>query len=142
MRRPARALTLVLTGLLLLTACGEDAETASPDDAGPGEVTDAGEEGAFGEADSCDRLVEEAVASYGRVVAELGDADRSQSRRIDAALDSFGGAGPDLAVRYDALDCGDEFDAEVCVALAALEPGGPAARDFLDDARQGCGPDR
>lgn len=127
-----------MLGLLIVAACGAEAETASPDEAGPGEVTDAGEEGAFGAADDCGRLVEEAVASYGRVVRELGDAGRSRTRRIDAALEAFGGTGPDLAVRYEALDCGDGFDAGVCAGIAALEPGGRAARDFLENAASSC----
>lgn len=132
MRRFPRALTLVLALAVLGAACGEDREVVPIDEAGPGDVTDAGVEGAFGEADDCSELVDQALDSYQRVVGGLGDADRSEVDRIDAAMESFGGVGPDLQVRYDALDCGQEdFDRAVCAAVGDLDPTGPAAEDFV-----------
>jgi hypothetical protein len=142
MRSPRHVLSLVLALALVGAACGEDAEPAPVDRAEPGDVTDAGAEGAFGQVDDCGRLAEEAVAAYGRVVAELGDAQRTDTERIDAALDSFGGLGPDLNVRAEALDCDDDaVQAQVCAAVVTLEPGGPAAQDVVDRVRSGCADD-
>lgn len=134
-----RALALVLTLAVAAAACGGDSEPTRADRAEPGDVTDAGTEGAFGEIDECADLGDEAVAAYERVVTELGDADRTDVEAIDAALDSFGGLGPDLAVRAEALDCTTEdVQVKVCSAVGALQAGGPAAQDFIDQALTGC----
>ena len=120
-------------------ACGEDSDTTPIDEAGPGDVTDAGAEGAFGEADDCSELVGQAVVAYERVVEGLGDADRSDIDRIDAAMESFGGIGPDLQVRYDALDCGQvDFDQQICAAARDLDPAGPVAEDFVAAILETC----
>lgn len=133
MQRVLRAFVLALAIALLGASCGEDAQTPKPiDEAEPGDVTDAGIEGAFGEVDHCAELGEEAAASYARVVEQLGDAGRDDVDRIDVALESFGGIGPDLQVRADGLDCTPEdLDGAVCRAVSDLEPGGVAAEDFL-----------
>ena len=139
MRRYLRVLSLALALTVVGAACGEDGEPAPIDRAGPGEVTDAGVEGAVGEADDCSQLVDQAVTSYRRVVEELGDADRTEVDRIDAAMESFGGVGPEREVRYDALDCGHEdFDDAVCAAAGDLEAAGPVAEDFVDDILTTC----
>jgi len=139
MRRFLRVLSLALAFALVGGACGEDSDTTPIDEAGPGDVTDAGAEGAFGEADDCSELVGQAVAAYERVVEGLGDADRSDIDRIDAAMESFGGIGPDLQVRYDALDCqASDFEVEVCAAVADLAADGPAAQDFIDTVAASC----
>ena len=141
MRRFLPVPSLFLAVALALAACGSDSNTTPIDEAGPGNVTDAGAEGAFGEADDCSELVDEAMAAYERVVEELGDADRSEVDRIDAAMESFGGSGPDLQVRYDALDCGQgDFDEEVCGAAQGLEPAGPVAEDFVAGVLETCVP--
>jgi hypothetical protein len=140
MRLLLRALGLVVALTVASAACGGDRETTPADRAEPGDVTDAGAEGAFGEFDDCAELADEAAAAYERVVDELGDADRTDVETIDAALDSFGGLGPDLSVRADALDCTTEdMQVKVCAAVGALEGGGPAAQDFIDRALTGCG---
>jgi hypothetical protein len=139
MQRFSRLLA-VLVVALVLAGCGDDGASTTPiDRAGPGDVTDAGVEGAFGDAGDCDALVDEAVDAYRRVLDELGDAGRNQVNRIDAALESFGGVGPDLAVRFEGLDCGEaDFQTAVCSATADLTAGGPAGEDFLAGLRAGC----
>jgi len=122
-----RALPLVLAGLVVLSGCGKDAD---PDDR-PGSA------GVFGGADDCTELVQQAVAAYRTVLADLGDARRTDTERIDRALAAFG-EGPDLAVRYDGLECDASFDAAVCEAAAGLEAEGPAGRDLLGTLRSGC----
>jgi hypothetical protein len=140
MQPASRAFALLLALAMLLGACGSADDGTTPiDRAGPGDVTDAGVEGAFGSAEDCEELIDEAADAFARVVTELGDAGRNQVNRIDAALESFGGVGPDLQVRFDGLDCGeDEFQAAVCAAIGGLTAGGPAAEDFLDVAAGGC----
>lgn len=69
MRRFLRVLSLALAFALVGGACGEDSDTTPIDEAGPGDVTDAGAEGAFGEADDCSELVGQAVAAYERAGA-------------------------------------------------------------------------
>lgn len=140
MQRAARPFAAAVVLALVLTGCGDDGNATTPiDRAGPGDVTDAGAEGAFGDAGDCEALVDEAIDAYRRVVDELGDAGRNQVNRIDAALESFGGVGPDLAVRFDGLDCGEgDFQAEVCAAAADLTAQGPAAEDFLAGLQAGC----
>jgi hypothetical protein len=135
-----RAFALFLVLAMLVGACGGTDDGTTPiDRAEPGDVTDAGVEGAFGSADDCDALIDEAADAFARVVTELGDAGRNQVNRIDAALESFGGVGPDLKVRFDGLDCGeDEFQAAVCAAIGGLTAEGPAAQDFLDATAGGC----
>jgi hypothetical protein len=139
MRSTLRALSLVGALLVLGAACGPDREPTTSDRAGPGEVTDAGAEGAFGDVDECSELAAEAVTSYERVVEELGDAERTDVERIDGAMESFGGLGPDLEVRLDALDCDEAaFEVEVCSALDGLRATGPAGRDLLERILAGC----
>ena len=140
MARLLRALPVALALTLLGSACGDEGSEPTPiDRAEPGDVTDAGVEGAFGEIDECDLLVDEAVASYQRVVDELGDAGRNDVDRIDAALESFGGLGPDLKVRAEGLDCdAEDFDAAVCTAAAELDAAGRAAEDFVGRIVAGC----
>ena len=129
MRRSALlALSLALS--LVLTACGGDAE---PD-------TRAGAAGAFGAADDCSQLVAATIAARARVLDELGDAGRHETERIDVALTSFGGEGPDLAVRYEGLGCDEAFADAVCAASDdGLEPAGPAARDLVATWAASCG---
>ena len=128
-----RRIALLLVSLALvvgLTACSDDDDT--PD-------TSAGAAGAFGGADDCSELVEETLAARARVLDELGDAGRNDTERIDAALTSFGGDGPDLAVRYEGLGCDESFDDAVCAAAAdGLEPAGPAARDLVAPWAESC----
>ena len=128
-----RRIALLLLSLALvvgLTACSDDVDT--PD-------TSAGAAGAFGGADDCSELVEETLAARARVLDELGDAGRNDTERIDAALTSFGGDGPDLAVRYEGLGCDESFDDAVCAAAADdLEPAGPAARDLVATWAESC----
>ncbi len=117
-----RLLALVALGLLLVTpACGGDDR---PDDG-------AGRDGAFGRADDCRQLAEQAVSARERVLAQLGDARRTDTERVDAALESFGGAGTDLDVRYEGLGCDGSFEEAVCRASADLTAAGPAGRDLL-----------
>jgi hypothetical protein len=123
-----RCAPLVIVAVFALTGCGGDQD---PDNR-------PGANGAFGGADDCGELVDEAVAAYERVLTQLGDARRTDTERVDAALQSFGGEGPDLAVRYDGLGCGGDFDRAVCTATADLRAGGPAARDVLTTLQEGC----
>lgn len=130
-----RSLTAALLALSiltspLLTACGGDDQ---PDNR-------AGADGAFGGADDCTQLAEQAVAARARVLDELGDAGRADSERIDAALEAFGGEGTDLAVRYEGLGCDRSFDEAVCAASASLEAAGPAGQDLVRTWRQSCRP--
>ncbi len=126
MRRAACLLLAVLA--LLLTGCGKD-EPAEESAAAPG---------AFGGADDCEQLVDQTVEARARVLEELGDARRTDTERIDEALTSFGGDGPDLAVRYDALGCDEAFDEAVCAAMTGLEPDGPASRDLVATWTASC----
>ena len=129
MRRIA-LLLLSLALLVGLTACSDDDD--APD-------TTAGAAGAFGGADDCSQLVEETIAARARVLDELGDAGRDDTERIDAALTSFGGDGPDLAVRYEGLGCDEAFDQAVCAAAGdGFEPAGPAARDLVATWTESC----
>ena len=126
-----RRLTPVVCCLALvvgLSACGGDDEPE----------TVAGAQGAFGGADDCAQLVEETIAARTRVLDELGDAGRDDTERIDAALTSFGGDGPDLAVRYEGLGCDEAFDDAVCTAADGLEGAGPAARDLVATWAASC----
>jgi hypothetical protein len=130
--RPLTAGLLALSILTspLLAACGGDDR---PDDR-------AGADGAFGGADDCTELAEQAVAARARVLAEIGDARRDDVERIDAALESFGGEGTDLAVRYQGLGCDRAFEEAVCAASASLEAAGPAGQDLVRTWRRSCGP--
>ena len=121
-------LTLSLALAVGLTACGGDSE---PDNR-------PGAQGAFGGADDCDQLVEQTVEARARVLDELGDAGRNDTERIDAALTSFGGDGPDLAVRYEGLGCDESFATAVCDAADRLDATGPAARDLVATWAEGC----
>ena len=127
MRRLA-PLVLCLALAVGLTACSGDEEPE----------TAAGAAGAFGGADDCSQLVEETIAARARVLEELGDAGRNDTERIDAALTSFGGDGPDLAVRYEGLGCDEAFDDAVCAAADGLEAAGPAARDLVATWAESC----
>lgn len=134
-----RVLLPALALALLGSACGGDAEVTPIDEAEAGDVTDAGAEGAFGEVDDCEQLVDEAVAAYQRVIVELGDAPRTDVDRIDAATESFGGLGPDLSVRAEALNChADDVEARVCQVADRLEAAGPAAQDLIEGILSGC----
>ncbi len=126
MRRPFLLLLVAL--LATAGACGGDDGGAEPTP---------GAEGAFGEADDCTELVDEAVRAYRQVLERLGDARRTDTERIDEALIAFGD-GPDLAVRYDGLGCGADFATAVCEATDRLEAGGPAGRDVLQTLTAGC----
>jgi hypothetical protein len=119
---------LLLLLALLLPACG--------DDGGEDEV--AGGSGAFGGADDCSQLVDETLEARARVLEQLGDARRTDTERIDEALTSFGGDGPDLAVRYEGLGCDTAFDDAVCAAMADLTAGGPAGQDLVDTWTDSC----
>ena len=113
--------------LLLVPACGGDD--------GADEV--AGAAGAFGEADDCSELVDQTLEARAAVLGELGDARRTDTERIDAALISFG-EGPDLARRYEGLECGQDFDTAVCDALGSLQAAGPAGRDLVATWTEAC----
>lgn len=128
MRRLAPVVVCCLALAVGLTACGGDEEPE----------TTAGAAGAFGGADDCTQLVEETIAARARVLDELGDAGRDDTEQIDAALTSFGGDGPDLAVRYEGLGCDEAFDAAVCAAAEGLEGAGPAARDLVATWAESC----
>ena len=110
-----RVLLLVAALVLALTACGGDGD---PDNR-------PGADGAFGGADSCSELVAQAGEAYRTVLDQLGDARRTDTERIDQALSTFG-EGPDLAVRYDGLECDSSFDDAVCRAAGDLRAHGPA----------------
>jgi len=134
-----RCLLVLIGAALLAVSCTGDQDLTDPESATIEDPADAGLEGAFGQAGDCADLVDQAVDSYRRVVDRLGRAGRNQIDRIDAAMDSFGGVGPDLAVRYEALECDrGSFDDAVCGATADLVAGGPAAKDFLAPLRSGC----
>src|SRR5262245_26925763 len=124
-----RKLAPLALALVMLAACGKDAD---PDNR-PGSA------GAFGSADDCTELVAQTVDAYRAVLRDLGRARRTDTERIDRALESFG-QGPDLAVRYDGLGCDSDasFDTAVCAAAADLQAAGPAAHDLLTTLRQGC----
>jgi hypothetical protein len=119
---------LLFALLLVVPACGGD---DGGDDAGPGPA------GAFGGADDCSQLVDQTLEARSHVLSELGDARRTDTERIDAALTSFG-EGPDLAQRYQGLDCGDDFDTAVCSAAGDLRATGPAGRDLVATWAQAC----
>ena len=126
-----RRLLLIVPVLVLalgLSACGDE---AAPDDQ-PAAV------GAFSGADDCAQLVDETIEARARVLDELGDAGRNDTERIDEALTSFGGDGPDLAVRYEGLGCDESFDDAVCAATDGLQPAGPAARDLVATWVESC----
>ena len=125
MRRAACLFLLALT--LLLVGCSKD----DPAD-------EAAAAGAFGGADDCEQLVAQTVEARARVLEHLGDARRTDTERIDEALTSFGGDGPDLAVRYDGLGCDEAFDEAVCAAMDGLEPAGPASRDLVATWQDSC----
>lgn len=127
MRRAACLALLVLA--LLLTGCGGD-------DAADEEAAAAG---AFGGAEDCDQLVDQTLEARARVLDALGDARRNDTARIDEALTSFGGDGPDLAVRYEGLGCDRSFDEAVCAATGDLRATGPAGRDLLATWTDSCG---
>lgn len=116
----SRSLLLFLL-LLLPVACGDD---------GGGEEAVAGAAGAFGEADDCAQLVDQTLAARAEVLEQLGDARRTDTERIDAALSTFG-QGPDLSQRYQGLGCGEDFDTAVCAAAGDLRGQGPAGRDLV-----------
>jgi hypothetical protein len=128
-RRAARLLLFALT--LALSACGGDD--------GGGDEAAADAAGAFGGADDCEQLVAQTVEARARVVEALGDARRTDTERIDEALTSFGGDGPDLAVRYDGLGCDRSFDEAVCAAMGDLEATGPAGEDLVATWAESCG---
>ena len=113
--------------LLLTVGCGDD-----------GPADEAAAPGAFGGADDCAQLVQQTLEARARVLEQLGDARRTDTERIDAALTAFGGDGPDLAVRYEGLGCDATFDEAVCGAMADLTPTGPAGRDLVATWTQSC----
>lgn len=113
--------------LLVVPACSGD--DGADEAAGPA--------GAFGGADDCSQLVDQTLEARGLVLEELGDARRTDTERIDAALTSFG-EGPDLARRYESLGCGQDFDTAVCDATSALRGAGPAGRDLVATWTQAC----
>jgi hypothetical protein len=114
--------------LLVVPACGgDDAD----------EDARAGAAGAFGEADDCSQLVDQTLEARTQVLEELGDARRTDTERIDAALSSFG-QGPDLAQRYEGLGCGEDFDTAVCNATGELQGAGPAGRDLVTTWTDAC----
>jgi hypothetical protein len=123
-----RAASFLLLALLLVPACGDDGD----------EPEGAGASGAFGGADDCAQLVEQTVDARVRVLDQLGDARRTDTERIDEALTSFGGDGPDLAVRYDGLGCDRSFDEAVCDAMGGLRAAGPAGRDLVATWTASC----
>jgi hypothetical protein len=125
-RRAACLLLVALT--LLLVGCSHD---------DPADET-AGAAGAFGGADSCEQLVDQTLEARARVLDQLGDARRTDTERIDEALTSFGGDGPDLAVRYEGLGCDESFDQAVCAAMSDLQPQGPASRDLVTTWSASC----
>ncbi len=125
MRRVLPVLLVVVA--LVLAGCGGDAD---PD------VT-AGSDGAFGQADDCTQLADQAVAARARVLRRLGDAGRRDVEAIDAAMETFGGS-TDLATRYEGLDCDTSFDEAVCAASADLAPAGPAAEDLVATWAAAC----
>lgn len=126
MRRLALLLLAAVT--FVLAGCGEDAR---PDNR-------PGAQGAFGGADDCGQLVEQTVEARARVLETLGDAGRGDTERIDEALTSFGGEGPDLAVRYEGLECDQSFDEAVCDATGSLRAAGPAGRDLVATWSASC----
>jgi hypothetical protein len=121
---------LLFSLLLLASACGGD-------DGGGDESAAA--VGAFDGAGDCAQLVDQTIEARARVLSELGDARRTDTERIDAALTSFGGDGPDLALRYEDLGCGSDFDDAVCAAAADLQGEGPAGRDLVATWTDSCG---
>ena len=125
-----RCAFLLLTLFLVLPACGDD---GGDDGASvPG--------GAFGGADDCSQLVDQTLQARSQVLEELGDARRTDTERIDAALISFG-EGPDLARRYEGLGCGQDFDTAVCAGATDLAADGPAARDLVATWTAACAGD-
>jgi hypothetical protein len=125
-----RGAFLLFSLLLLASAC-------SGDDGGTDGSAGAG--GAFGGSDDCTQLVDQTLAARARVLEQLGDARRSDTERIDVALTSFGGDGPDLAVRYEGLGCGQDFDDAVCASAGDLRGAGPAGRDLVTTWTASCG---
>jgi hypothetical protein len=121
-----RCLFLLFALLLVVPACGGDDGDETPANAG-----------AFGEADDCTQLVDQTLEARSEVLQELGDARRTDTERIDAALISFG-EGPDLAQRYEGLGCGQDFDTAVCAALGDLHGAGPAGRDLVATWTDAC----
>jgi hypothetical protein len=118
---------LLFALLLVVPACGGD----DADDAR------AGADGAFGGADDCSQLVDQTLEARTHVLEELGDARRTDTERIDTALSTFG-EGPDLAQRYEALGCGEDFDTAVCDATGDLQGAGPAGRDLVTTWTDAC----
>ena len=121
-------LSMALGLVLVVTGCGGDDR---PDNG-------AGRDGAFGQADDCRQLAEQAVSAREQVLTRLGDARRTDTERVDAALESFGGGGTDLDVRYEGLGCDGSFEDAVCRASADLTAAGPAGRDLLATWTSAC----
>jgi len=122
-------------GLLLLSSLLLLAPACAGDDGGD---ESAAAPGAFDGADDCTQLVDQTIEARARVLDQLGDARRTDTERIDTALTSFGGDGPDLALRYEDLGCGEDFDAAVCAAAADLHGDGPAGRDLVATWMASC----
>ncbi len=123
-----RSAALILLLVVVLTACG----------GGEGVPGDRIAEGAFAGAADCDELVQQTIDARQRVLVDLGDARRTDTARIDEALTSFGGDGPDLAVRYQDLGCDQSFDEAVCAAAPTLTSEGPAGRDLVATWTSSC----
>ena len=133
MRRVLPFALAALTVLALLagvTRCSDSGDDTASEETIPGAA------GAFGGSDDCQALVASAIEAYEQVLADLGDAGRDDTRRIDEALEAFG-EGPDLAVRAEGLDC-EGLDDAICAASSELEADGPVARDLLESLTEGC----
>lgn len=88
---------------------------------------------------SCEGLTEVYLATYQGVLDRLAGASRSDTERIDQAMESFGAGGRLMVARYDELGCTQaQRSAVACQAAARLEADGEVAEDMVAMLDSSC----